>query len=1046
MKQKSTLLLFISIALSLFSGMELSAQSTRDTNVLHDPMIMKPGYKSPKAAAAIVTINDYDNFKLGVDFAECSVVGNPMNPSTFYAVWNATGSAGGKGYRTTDGYDWTVSNPSWTGMWGDVVVTSDSLGNLAYQNMYGSGSIQGAKVAISPNFGGTWNSPVVSISGFDKNWMASDQTGGPYANFIYGTMTKTGGGNHVRSTDKGVSWTTTASLPTQALPGMMVAVGPKDGVSGGATYVVTNGGSTFSPVYYFYESNDGGSTYTLNSQQSFAGYVGSNVNSRHAIQNMRTRPYPFIAADNSFGPHRGRLYLVYASNNPPGNGNKPDIYCRYSDNGGTTWSNATVVNDDINSQNNHNWFPAVWCDKTNGRLYVSWMDTRDTPTSDSAMMYASYSNDGVTWQANQKLSNKKMKINCTSCGGGGSPMYLGDYNGVASNGKVSLMAWTDFRDNNFGSYVAYYPDFAMKVSPAIDTASPLATYYMQVPSVKSYTDTIVVSASVSGILGAFNISYPEGEKLTTFPGQIPINISATGLATEGEYTVTVVAAGLNGTPIHKRTALIRVLPATAPLADFYASDSTGCTGTGINFYDLSTGPASQWSWSFPGGTPSTSNAQNPSSIIYNTAGVYDVSLTVTNSMGNNSITKTGFITIDETPEVPESSDVSACFGKPVPDFTATGTNIKWFYNNAVVGYGPTYATGQTEIGEYRYEVTQSNTSCESLRRVVILNISQAPEAEFFEIDPVCVDAPVFTLTQGFPVGGTYFGPGVVNGGLDFDPSLAGAGVHELGYILTNDYDCADTAYQSLQVHALPEITFGELPSSCINSLPDTLVALPEGGTFSGTGVTGNIFDPVAAGQGTFDITYSYTDPNTGCFNSAMQQITVNTFPVFNLADTSTCGMHTITLDAYMANGESYVWMPGDIHTAELEVDTIGYGLGEQIYTIMITDFNGCANTDTVSVSFFDCTGIDDLNTVGTAEILPNPGNGSFTLRTAKLKRGLYTLYVVNNLQQIVYTRKDLFLASKNELNFDLSHLASGNYILKLAGSNQVITKQLIIQK
>jgi hypothetical protein len=68
---------------------------------------------------------------------------------------------------------------------------------------------------------------------------------------------------------------------------------------------------------------------------------------------MRTRPYPFISADNSYGTYRGRLYLVYASNSPAGNGNKPDIFCRYSDDQGATWSSAVTVNDEVNSQNYH---------------------------------------------------------------------------------------------------------------------------------------------------------------------------------------------------------------------------------------------------------------------------------------------------------------------------------------------------------------------------------------------------------------------------------------------------------------------------------------------------------------------------------------------------------------------------------------------------------------------------------------------------------------------------------------------------------------------
>ena len=71
-------------------------------------------------------------------------------------------------------------------------------------------------------------------------------------------------------------------------------------------------------------------------------------------------------------------------------------------NQGATWSNAVKVNDDASTQNNHQWHPAIWCDKTTGRLYVQWMDTRDTPTHDSAYIYASYSdNGGASFVANQ---------------------------------------------------------------------------------------------------------------------------------------------------------------------------------------------------------------------------------------------------------------------------------------------------------------------------------------------------------------------------------------------------------------------------------------------------------------------------------------------------------------------------------------------------------------------------------------------------------------------------------------------------------------------
>lgn len=86
-------------------------------------------------------------------------------------------------------------------------------------------------------------------------------------------------------------------------------------------------------------------------------------------------------------------------------------------------------------------------------------------------------------------------------------------------------------------------------------------------------------------------------------------------------------------------------------ADFTCSGNLINTGGYINFTDLSTGAPVSWSWSFPGGNPASSTDQNPSGIQYNTAGVYDVTLTI--SDGTNSCTeiKTMFITV----QVPANS-------------------------------------------------------------------------------------------------------------------------------------------------------------------------------------------------------------------------------------------------------------------------------------------------------------------------------------------------------------------------------------------------------
>jgi PKD repeat protein len=65
----------------------------------------------------------------------------------------------------------------------------------------------------------------------------------------------------------------------------------------------------------------------------------------------------------------------------------------------------------------------------------------------------------------------------------------------------------------------------------------------------------------------------------------------------------------------------------------------------INFTDGSwNSDPTSWQWDFPGGTPSSSPLQNPA-VQYNTAGVYDVTLTVTNSAGTDSKTITGNVTV-----------------------------------------------------------------------------------------------------------------------------------------------------------------------------------------------------------------------------------------------------------------------------------------------------------------------------------------------------------------------------------------------------------------
>ena len=96
---------------------------------------------------------------------------------------------------------------------------------------------------------------------------------------------------------------------------------------------------------------------------------------------------------------------------------------------------------------------------------------------------------------------------------------------------------------------------------------------------------------------------------------------------------------------------------TPPSAQISADKTNiNCMNDTVYFVDHSAVRASNatWNWSFPGGSPSTSNLEDPI-IVYNQAGTYDVSLTVTDQFGTSSQTLSNFIKYDDTTSAITSS-------------------------------------------------------------------------------------------------------------------------------------------------------------------------------------------------------------------------------------------------------------------------------------------------------------------------------------------------------------------------------------------------------
>ncbi|MBI4947468.1 MAG: PKD domain-containing protein [Bacteroidetes bacterium] len=127
--------------------------------------------------------------------------------------------------------------------------------------------------------------------------------------------------------------------------------------------------------------------------------------------------------------------------------------------------------------------------------------------------------------------------------------------------------------------------------------------------------------------------------------QNPMNIKYNAV---GNYLVTLTVANTNGSDSLKKQAYIHVVSnigTQPPVVEFDASARLIPINTTIYFTDESTNNPQMWDWSFQGGSPATSDVQNPTGITYNNPGQYCVTLKVANLNGDDSLTKCEYIIV-----------------------------------------------------------------------------------------------------------------------------------------------------------------------------------------------------------------------------------------------------------------------------------------------------------------------------------------------------------------------------------------------------------------
>ena len=515
---------YIYIAIFCLSGTNLYAQieiptvDYRIDNILYWQRLIEGGYfvpgpirKVPPAVYVgsqinspfVALTNSQDiliDGTIGYTESENSVSINPNRASRALNSNNSTLLDGSNGrvseFATfNQGVNWTGSvNPFGSIGFADPAAAISNDGRFYVGFVHNSG--QG--VAVSTNQGASWNTYTVATpSGLllDKNHLWVDRSiASQYVNQVYTAWTDFFGSNHKRivfsrSTDGGVTWSNGMNISQASASdghdqGVNIHSGPDGKVY--AVWAIYDAGTLQDErAIGFTKSTDGGATFPDPAVRIVDNIKGIRLTG--AGKGIRTNSFPVMAVDNSFGPNRGTIYVVWSNIGIPGTnfGDDVDIYLIKSTDEGASWTSPQKINTSNAGDKKKHFFPWITCDQTTGKLHIIYYDDRNVSSTECETWMSSSFDGGISWE-DYKISD----VSFTPVPVFGN--YFGDYLGVSANNDVIYPVWTDNRDN--GRALAY-------TSPLISSdfcPNDLTIQNITLPVNATYKYRAVNSISVAG--------------------------------------------------------------------------------------------------------------------------------------------------------------------------------------------------------------------------------------------------------------------------------------------------------------------------------------------------------------------------------------------------------------------------------------------------------------------------------------------------------------------------------------------------------------------
>lgn len=416
------------------------------------------------------------------------------------------------------------------------------------------------------------------------------------------------------------------------------------------------------------------------------------------------------------------------------------------------------------------------------------------------------------------------------------------------------------------------------------------------------------------------------------------------VSTAGAYSVTVTdPGGCTGTIAN--TVQVNPLPQAA----FTPNDE--CINDTVFFSDLSSangGGIVSWNWDF--GDGNISYAQDPTHI-YNNAGAYPITLTVTSDQGCTS-TLTDTLNIYPLPQANFAFGF-VCVGQPLP-FTdqstvAFGNIISWNWNfgdgDTSLSQNPQHAYANP--GTYSVTLTVSTPGGCTGTITRIIQVYPQPNLSF-SATPVniCQGSTVSINNTSTSTNGAInnwqwnFGNGNISNQQNPSVTFNTPGNFNITLIGTTTHGCSDTIQRSITVNLLPTADAGANTFVCIGNSVNLTAS--GGGTYLwSNGSTSQTISvaPVSAGY------YYVTVTNAaGCSRRDSVNVGIRSLPNANAGpDQSICPGGSVTLNA--TGGGTYQWSPGGATTPSISVSPSS----TTTYIVTVTGSNTCSRNDTVRV-------------------------------------------------------------------------------------------------